>query len=242
MQRWQDLITPGLRYSQSFYEDRLNALVGPGIDWLDLGCGHHILPLWRRKVEGDLVARTRSVTGLDYDLPSLRKHRSIRRLVRGDIGVLPFLGGSFDLVTANMVVEHLSNPERQFAEVARVLRPGGTFLIHTPNALGYPTLINRALPEFVKKPLIRVLDGRHEGDVFRTHYRANTRRRLQRLARQVDLAFAGFEVIPSVPATTGVPSLAALELLVIALTRTRPFRALRADLIAVLTKPERSAT
>ena len=35
-------------------------------------------------------------------------------------------GETFDLVTANMVVEHLTQPVRQFSEIQRVLRPGGT--------------------------------------------------------------------------------------------------------------------
>src|SRR5438552_3817688 len=134
--RLRDAIVPGLRYSQHFYEHRLAELVNPGVDWLDLGCGHHVLPLWKEQAERALVRRCRSVTGVDCDRPSLDRHRSVRRLVCGDITGLPFRDGSFDLVTANMVVEHLRDPENQFREIGRILRPGGMLLLHTPNALG----------------------------------------------------------------------------------------------------------
>ena len=38
---------------------------------------------------------------------------------------LPFKDGSFDVVVCNHVYEHVSDPGRLMAEVARVLRPGG---------------------------------------------------------------------------------------------------------------------
>lgn len=47
---------------------------------------------------------------------------------------------SFDLVYSFHALEHIPAPERALAEMARVLRPGGHFLIGTPNrtrALGY---------------------------------------------------------------------------------------------------------
>ncbi|MBV8636814.1 MAG: class I SAM-dependent methyltransferase [Candidatus Eremiobacteraeota bacterium] len=46
---------------------------------------------------------------------------------------LPFDDGSFDLVTSFQVIEHISNVERYLAEIRRVLRPGGTGLLTTPN-------------------------------------------------------------------------------------------------------------
>lgn len=44
---------------------------------------------------------------------------------------------SFDFVTMNQVVEHISDPQRTLSGVARVLRRGGTAILSTPNADGW---------------------------------------------------------------------------------------------------------
>src|SRR5262249_12238021 len=97
------VIAPTLRYSQYPYEEILAAHVRRDTRWLDLGCGHHVLPPWRGEQERRLVATCRSLVGLDADLVSLARHRSIDRRVGGDMTRLPFADASFDLVTANMV-------------------------------------------------------------------------------------------------------------------------------------------
>ncbi len=102
-------------------------------EWLDIGCGHHILPPWQAKQEQELVAKCSKITGIDAEVNSLVKHRSITRIVAGNISKLPFRDSTFNLVTANMVIEHLDDPESQFREILRVLKPGGTFILHTPN-------------------------------------------------------------------------------------------------------------
>src|SRR4030095_86368 len=122
-------------HSQTLYEKVLHSHVTPETKWLDLGCGHHVLPVWREEEERRLVAGCGMLVGMDYDLPSLKKHRSISLRVRGNINRLPFPDSFFDLVTANMVVEHLADPVEQFCEINRVLKPGGRFLFHTPNTL-----------------------------------------------------------------------------------------------------------
>src|SRR4051812_1010754 len=129
--KMRGVIAPRLKHSQELYEEVLKTYAGEQTRWLDLGCGHHVLPPWREEEEQRLIANCGMIVGMDYDLPSLRKHRSISRKVRGDINHLPFKNDYFDLVTANMVVEHLASPDVQFREVGRILKPGGTFLFHT---------------------------------------------------------------------------------------------------------------
>jgi SAM-dependent methyltransferase len=233
-------VAPRLVYSQRLYEEALANQVTDSTRWLDLGCGHHILPPWREERERTLVEGARLVVGLDADAPSLRKHRTIRRLVQGDIGILPFRADTFDLVTLNMVVEHLDRPDVQFAETQRVLRPGGALLLHTPNALGYVTLINRCLPHEVSRRLARHFDGREAADVFPAHYRANSPRQLHRLAAAAGLELDTVSLVTTSAVFVVIPPLMVLELLWIRLLMTRPLRPLRPNLIAVLRKPARS--
>ena len=110
------LIAPELQYSQKLYEDVLEEYVTEGTEWLDLGCGHQILPGWRAEAEKKLVEKCRMVVGVDYSLGSLKNHENISLRIRGDITKLPFRDNSFGLVTANMVVEHLDDPATQFQE------------------------------------------------------------------------------------------------------------------------------
>src|SRR5260370_42318589 len=96
----EKVIAPGLRYSHALYEDVLASQVSADTTWLDLGCGHQILPSWRAKQEKELVQRSKRVVGIDADRPSLAKHRTLRLKVAGNIGRLPYRSGSFSLVTA----------------------------------------------------------------------------------------------------------------------------------------------
>ena len=59
----------------------------------------------------------------------------------GDLNVdpaLPYEDGSFDAVTCAVSVDYLSRPLEVFAEVARVLRPGGPFVCTFSNRC-FPT-------------------------------------------------------------------------------------------------------
>jgi SAM-dependent methyltransferase len=230
----QRRIAPGLTYSQEDYEQRLSALVTPQTTWLDLGCGHQILPAWRGEAEKRLAGRGRALVGIDYDLPSLRTHPHLRLKVRGDIATLPFRDRSFDLVTANMVVEHIENPERQFEEVRRVLKPGGLFLLHTPNARGYPVLMGKLVPPALRPRLVTLLEGRKEEDVFETFYRANTPRSIQALSERAHLDVVDVKLLVSAAMFVVIPPLAILELLWIRLLMTRRFASLRPNLLAIL--------
>jgi SAM-dependent methyltransferase len=54
------------------------------------------------------------------------------KLLQGDVCSLPYAGELFDLVVSFSVFEHLHEFEKGLAEVVRVLRPGGQFLLGMP--------------------------------------------------------------------------------------------------------------
>jgi SAM-dependent methyltransferase len=236
LQRW---LVPELRYSQASYEEHVRKHASGVASWLDIGCGHHLLPPWRAVAERELLAPVPLVIGVDYDLPSLARHRSLRNRVRADISFLPFQDASFDLASANMVVEHLRDPAIQFREIARILKPGGTFLFHTPNLNGYPARISRLLPGRTKTALAWLLEGRREEDVFPTHYRANTEAAIRDIATRSGLYLAEFHFTGSLPSAGRLPPVALVELLYLRQLMRRPELArFRQTIICVLRKPQ----
>jgi ubiquinone/menaquinone biosynthesis C-methylase UbiE len=235
----QPVIAPGVQYSQAHYEQALHAHVGQGKDWMDLGCGHTLLPPWRAEQERQLVARARRLTGLDYDFAALRQNRVIHHRVRGDVSKLPFTDNAFDLVTANMVFEHLQEPQRQMAEIFRVLKPGGTLIFHTPNKYGYGVLTAKLVPEPLKKVLTSILQGRKAEDVYPTYYRVNSASTIGELAARTGFRVKEIDLIMSSATLVMIPPLVILELLWMRLLMTDSLRSLRTNIIAVLQKPVR---
>jgi 2-polyprenyl-6-hydroxyphenyl methylase / 3-demethylubiquinone-9 3-methyltransferase len=100
---------------------------------LDIGCGGGLLAR-------HLATEGHQVTGLDASVGSLRAARAADKqltsapaYLAGDAYCLPFPSAAFDAVSALDFLEHVTEPVRVIAEVARVLRPGGLFLFHTFN-------------------------------------------------------------------------------------------------------------
>src|ERR1039458_2123179 len=116
--------------------------------WLDAGTDSRILEEDLDVLENWLVNQSEMTIGMDL---RLIQHRNIPTLVGGSILDIPFADGSFDLVTCNMVIEHLREPARAIAEIARVLVRGGALIINTPNLWNYGVLANailsKTLPE-----------------------------------------------------------------------------------------------
>jgi ubiquinone/menaquinone biosynthesis C-methylase UbiE len=232
----QKRIVPGLKNSQYAYEEELLRWVQPRMRWLELGCGHAILQSWRQDVEKQLVANCKFLVGLDYDLPSLRAHKTVTNRLRGGIGTLPFKDQTFDLVTMNMVVEHLDNPSAQFREIYRILAPGGLCIFHTPNGRSIGTLVARFVPQWLKNRIVYVLEGREPGDIFPAFYRANSERRIAELAQANGFEIITMRIVLTDAIFAMVPPLAFLELLWIRILRAKLLRGLRSDFVVVMRK------
>lgn len=117
----------------SYVLDRL----GRDDNVLDIGCGTGRLTI-------PLARHVRSVTGLDISQAMLdeaaRKARAAGHEVsfrQGDMANLPFESESFDAVVSILALMHVPPEDRQrvFAEIRRVLRPGGVLVIGVKNAV-----------------------------------------------------------------------------------------------------------
>jgi ubiquinone/menaquinone biosynthesis C-methylase UbiE len=123
-----------------FTESEIDFLLGKvrlDDDILDMGCG-------TGRFTVPLAERARSVAGLDMSpmmLATARKKLADRGLEadlrEGDMADLPFPDQSFDVVVSMLALMHIPRQDRQrvFCEVARVLRPGGRFLLGVKNTV-----------------------------------------------------------------------------------------------------------
>jgi ubiquinone/menaquinone biosynthesis C-methylase UbiE len=96
---------------------------------IDLGCGVGYLAI-------DLAARAPelSVTGIDLSPAMLRLasagSQARVKFGQADATRIPVADGSFDLVISSFSLHHWKDPIAVLDEIDRVLRPGGSFLIH----------------------------------------------------------------------------------------------------------------
>ncbi|MCY3844517.1 MAG: class I SAM-dependent methyltransferase [Acidobacteria bacterium] len=88
---------------------------------LEVGCGSGYLCEYVRALGA-------SVVGCDISLPET----TVAPFVQADGVALPFRQ-SFDVVLSFDVFEHIPDSDRHLREVRRVLRPGGHYLLQTPN-------------------------------------------------------------------------------------------------------------
>jgi methionine biosynthesis protein MetW len=107
---------------------------------LDLGCGNGEFTV---KLGKDLSVS--DIYGVDISDEAIRmsKEKGVKAIkVDLEAEKLPFPPKFFDLVAAIEVIEHLRYPDNMLAEAWRVLKPGGYFVISTPNLASW---INRLL-------------------------------------------------------------------------------------------------
>jgi SAM-dependent methyltransferase len=117
----------------SYYSDYVTFVstttIHRGVRLLDVGCGNG----W----SSYLFAKTAyDVVGMDLNpgffepppLPNLN-------LQKGSVMSLPYSDASFDLVASYQMLEHVPNPELALVEMLRVVKPGGTVAIVSPNLL-----------------------------------------------------------------------------------------------------------
>jgi ubiquinone/menaquinone biosynthesis C-methylase UbiE len=169
------------RYEQWAGSDVLEIGVGLGTDHLQLARSG-------ARMSGiDITPRCVELTSLRLEQEGLASHLSVMDAER-----LDFPDSSFDAVYSFGVLHHTASPQRAFAEIRRVLRPGGAFIggLYSKSSYFYlRILLERALRlEFLRESLSERLSRvEYSTSDAMPHVRLFTARELRK-----DLQDAGF--------------------------------------------------
>jgi SAM-dependent methyltransferase len=188
-ERWY----PGVRdnWDDQLLRERVLARLDARSSVLDLGAGAGIVTQMNFR---DHAAR---VCGVDLD-PRVAENPYLHEAKVATGERIPYGDGEFDVAFADNVLEHLQQPRQVFAEIARVLKPGGYFLAKTPNRWHYMPIIARLTPLAFHRFYNR-LRGRASVDTFPTVYRANSFGQLRALAASTGFEVTRIEAVESRP-------------------------------------------
>ncbi len=125
--------------------------------------GSRVLDLmssWTSHLPADL--KTQSVEGLGMNADELSANERLTRYVVHDLNRdprLPFDDGAFDAAVCTVSVEYLTRPLAVFDEMARVLSPGGIFIVTFSNRWFPPKAIRiwKELHPFERMGMVREL-------------------------------------------------------------------------------------
>jgi SAM-dependent methyltransferase len=160
----------------------LEAAAGlPGGRALDLPCGAGLASEALRRLGFE-------VTAADLDEKAFAAGPEIR-FEKVDLDQpLPFADASFELVHCGDGIEHLESPIRALRELARVLSPGGSLLLTTPNYASLERRLRFLLSGSLAKPLPRVETNGPQGARGHGHLSPLTLTQLCWMAERAGLA------------------------------------------------------
>jgi len=103
-----------------------------------------------------LARHAADVVGVDIDAAAVEHARRAYylanlRFANGSATNIPLPDASVDVITSFETIEHLSDHDRMLDEFRRVLAPGGTLFISSPNKLVYSDLPNYRNPFHVRE-------------------------------------------------------------------------------------------
>jgi 2-polyprenyl-6-hydroxyphenyl methylase / 3-demethylubiquinone-9 3-methyltransferase len=147
------------RIDQHWQSDERSVRPLGGHRALDVGCGAGLLsePLCRLGAEVTGVDAAREVIAV------AAAHAAASALdIRYVVGGVETIGGTFDLITAMEVIEHVADPATFLRSLADRLAPGGLLILSTPNRTAWSRLLTITLAEGSG----RIPKGTHEFDQF----------------------------------------------------------------------------
>jgi ubiquinone/menaquinone biosynthesis C-methylase UbiE len=173
------------------FEDEVRGFLPAGGFLLDAGCGRTAPVLQKfRGLAGRMVG---------VDRVQFVSNATDIELYETDLESIPVESGTVDVVMSRSVFEHLEHPEPVYAEIFRVLKPGGRLVFLTANIWDYATMIARIVPNRLHPKIVAKTEGRAEEDVFPTCYKTNSRGAVRKLADSTGFAIESFRYLGQYP-------------------------------------------
>jgi ubiquinone/menaquinone biosynthesis C-methylase UbiE len=160
---------------------------------LDIGAGPS-------NTTSDFLATLGTVWGVDMS-KEVAGNRALASWKIFDGRKMPFEDNSFDFCVSDWVLEHVEEPARHFAEVNRILRPGGSYCFRTLNAFHYVGAISRFSPFWFHKAVTSRLRGleNETREPYPTFYRCNTLRAVHHTALKTGFSEATVKMLEAEP-------------------------------------------
>lgn len=177
---------PAEEYFEHTRKDIAPLLPASALNALEIGCGTGSTLAWLKIVYPNL--RTVGIEGNGTLRDQLKNNVDDALIADLDLGI-PKLG-SFDLILALDVLEHLKDPERALGDLRKMLTPDGALIVSLPNVAHWPI--------GMKLAMLGRFDYEDAGVMDRTHLHFFT----DSSARQM-IDRAGLAVHASLPIING---------------------------------------
>lgn len=175
-------------------ERAIEAYIEPHFTVLEAGCGRNaeVLSKYRGKAE--------RLIGVDPVEFTLAEGLEEIELQRGDISNTGLPSSSVDLVISRALMEHLPSPRGAFAEIHRVLKPGGRYIYLVPNLGDYGSIVALLTPNSLHPAIVKFVEGRSIEDTFPAYFRCCTKGSIQKFCDSTGLKLAKCEYLGQYPA------------------------------------------
>lgn len=184
-------VDKGILFKERLLEKEILKNISPLSVVLDAGCGYDAAVISKYS---DYV---KEAVGVDM-IKNFRTKPNIRTYT-ANLESLPFKNSIFDIIVSRDVCGHLINPYVVFAELSRVLKPGGKIIFITPNKYCYTAICSRLLTTKFKKYFLKTVFNERAYDNFPTYYRFNTKKQIEKIVSRTGLKIDKFLAIRHYP-------------------------------------------